>query len=89
MESKMRVRVMLPEKVLYQGEAEAATLTAFDGEMSIRPNHCQYIQKLADKGKVTLRGTSDGEKKFEIKGGYAEYSKTHLLSICVFEGEEV
>ena len=49
----MRVTVISPEAAVYDGEAEAVTAPAFDGEIGILPNHAALMTTL---GRGTLRG---------------------------------
>lgn len=87
MAEKMHVKIMLPERVLYEGDADSTRFTAFDGEMTLFPKHCPYIQKLADKGKITVRDADKGNQTFEFRGGYAEYNLKKELSVCILEME--
>jgi F-type H+-transporting ATPase subunit epsilon len=66
----LKVSVISPEKVLFEGAARAVTAPAFDGEMGILPMHAPLMTLL---GKGTLRvETADGERRFGVDGGFLQ-----------------
>jgi len=66
----LKVSVISPEKVLFEGAARAVTAPAFDGEMGILPMHAPLMTLL---GKGTLRvETAEGERRFGVDGGFLQ-----------------
>jgi len=66
----LKVSVISPERVLYEGEARGLVAPAFDGEMGILPMHAPLMTLL---GKGVLRvDTVDGERRFGVDGGFLQ-----------------
>lgn len=70
MSDALKVSVISPEKVLFEGSARAVSAPAFDGEMGILPMHAPLMTLL---GKGTLRlETAEGERRFNVEGGFLQ-----------------
>ena len=70
MSDTLKVSVISPEKVLYEGTASGVVAPAFDGEMGILPMHAPLMTLL---GKGTLRvETAEGERRFGVDGGFLQ-----------------
>ncbi len=70
MSDSLKVSVISPERVLFEGSARGVIAPAFDGEMGILPMHAPLMTLL---GKGTLRlDTADGEKRFRVEGGFLQ-----------------
>ena len=70
MSDSLKVSVISPERVLFEGTARGVIAPAFDGEMGIMPMHAPLMTLL---GKGTLRlVTADGEQRFGIEGGFLQ-----------------
>ncbi len=50
----MHVSVVSPERVLFEGEADAVIAPAFDGLVGILPRHAPFLTLLGD-GRLTVR----------------------------------
>ena len=66
----MRVTVIAPERPVYEGEAEAVTAPAYDGQVGILPRHAPFITMLGT-GRLTVRGT-EGTLAFRVQGGFLQ-----------------
>jgi F-type H+-transporting ATPase subunit epsilon len=66
----LRVSVISPESVLFEGEASSVVAPAFDGEVGILQDHAPMMTLLGT-GSLRLDGTS-GEKRFHIEGGFLQ-----------------
>lgn len=64
----MKVSVISPERVLFEGEANSVVAPAFDGEVGILSGHAPMMTLL---GKGTLR-LDGGGKQFQIEGGFLQ-----------------
>lgn len=70
MSDALKVSVISPERVLFEGTARGVIAPAFDGEMGILPMHAPLMTLL---GRGTLRvDTPEGEKKFTVAGGFLQ-----------------
>ena len=70
MSATLKVSVISPERVLYEGTATGVIAPAFDGEVGILPMHAPLMTLL---GKGTLRvDTPQGEQRFSVQGGFLQ-----------------
>jgi F-type H+-transporting ATPase subunit epsilon len=66
----LKVSVISPERVLFEGTARAVIAPAFDGELGILPMHAPLMTLL---GRGMLRvDTPEGEKRFSVVGGFLQ-----------------
>lgn len=66
----MRVTVISPERAVFDGEADAVTAPAFDGEIGILPNHAPLMTVL---GTGTLEIKVGGAvRRFGVQGGFLQ-----------------
>ena len=66
----LKVSVISPEAVLFEGEAEAVVAPAYDGEVGILTGHAPMMTLL---GRGTLRvGATGGDRKFQVEGGFLQ-----------------
>ena len=66
----LKVSVISPESVLFEGEVTSVVAPAFDGDVGILQNHAPMMTLL---GKGSLRlGSAASEKHFHIEGGFLQ-----------------
>jgi F-type H+-transporting ATPase subunit epsilon len=70
MSDSLKVSVISPERVLFEGSARGVIAPAFDGEVGILPLHAPLMTVLG-KGTVRL-DTADGERRFAVSGGFLQ-----------------
>lgn len=63
----LKVSLISPEAVLFEGEATSVVAPAFDGEVGILDNHAPMMTLL---GNGTLR--LGGGKSFNVEGGFLQ-----------------
>jgi F-type H+-transporting ATPase subunit epsilon len=66
----MRVTVISPEQAVFDGQAEAVSAPAFDGEIGILPNHAPLMTVLGT-GELRI-STAAGPKTFHVQGGFLQ-----------------
>lgn len=66
----MQVKVVSPESVLFEGDASAVVVPAYDGLVGILPRHAPFLALLGT-GVMTIRGT-DGERRVRVAGGFVQ-----------------
>ncbi len=70
MSEALKVSVISPERVLFEGTARGVIAPAFDGEMGILPMHAPLMTLL---GKGVLRvDATEGERSFRVDGGFLQ-----------------
>ena len=70
MSDALKVSVISPEKVLFEGSARSVVAPAFDGEMGILPMHAPLMTLLGN-GMLRLE-TVEGERRFAVQGGFLQ-----------------
>ncbi|MBA2707025.1 MAG: ATP synthase F1 subunit epsilon [Gemmatimonadaceae bacterium] len=66
----LKVSVISPESVLFEGEAASVVAPAFDGEVGILEKHAPMMTLL---GNGTLRlGGAGTDRRFTVEGGFLQ-----------------
>ncbi|MGH7665193.1 MAG: ATP synthase F1 subunit epsilon [Gemmatimonadaceae bacterium] len=68
----LRVSVISPERIVFEGETEGVVAPAFDGEVGILTGHAPMVTLLG-KGELRL-GQEGSARRFTIEGGFLEVS---------------
>lgn len=80
MAEKLQVRVVTPEKPVFEGEADAVVVPAHDGEVGILPRHARFLASL---GVGELRITSaKGVQRFFIENGFVQVAGDRVTVLC-------
>jgi len=76
------VKIITPEKVVYQGKAYQVTLPVSDGEVTILPKHRSYIASL--KAGEILTKDKNGKELVDlaVAGGFVEFHKDYLTVLA-------
>ncbi|MDD7258401.1 MAG: ATP synthase F1 subunit epsilon [Prevotellaceae bacterium] len=78
----LKLRIVTPEKVVYDGETESVLVPGTLGSFEILTDHAPLISSL-EKGLVEY-GTPEGKKQIIVTGGFVEVQK-NVVSLCVEE----
>jgi F-type H+-transporting ATPase subunit epsilon len=65
----LKVSVISPEAVLYEGETDSVVAPAYDGEVGILTGHAPMMALL---GKGMLRLGGQGGQSFNVEGGFLQ-----------------
>jgi F-type H+-transporting ATPase subunit epsilon len=72
----LRVELVAPESVLYEGEADMVVCRTTDGEIAFLPGHAPFLGALGvGEVRVLLPGggaSGAGEEAFSVDGGFVE-----------------
>lgn len=66
----MRVTVISPEAAIFDGDADAVTAPAFDGEVGILPHHAPFMTLLG-QGTLAIR-QAESVSRFAVRGGFLQ-----------------
>jgi len=69
----MRVSVISAERSVFDGDATAVVVPAYDGLVGILPRHAPFMTLLG-KGVVKIRRTG-GTQNVEVSGGFLQVAK--------------
>lgn len=75
----LKLKIISPEKIIYDGEVESVTVPGMLGSFEILNNHAPIISSLGN-GKVEY-ATKDGKQTVDIEGGFVEV-KQNEVSLC-------
>ena len=85
----IKIKIVTPERTVYEDEVSQATLPTIDGEVTILPDHIPYITALK-AGEIMLK---KGEEiiHLAISGGFIEFNNNILtmLADTVERAEEI
>lgn len=71
----LQLKIITPEKLIYEGEVNEVTLPTQDGVISVLPGHMVLMSALASGDIVA---THDGEQiPFAVAGGFLEVKPVH------------
>jgi len=76
----LKLRIVSPESVAYNGEVESVKVPGLLGSFEILSNHAPIISAL-QKGVVEYVN-SEGRHQMDINGGFVEVQK-NMVSLCV------
>lgn len=72
----LKVSVISPEKVLFEGDAESVVAPAFDGSVGILTGHAPMMTLLG-QGELRLSEGSS-ERRFTVAGGFLQVVANHV-----------
>jgi F-type H+-transporting ATPase subunit epsilon len=76
----LKLKIVSPEKVVYDGEAESVVVPGLLGQFEILNNHAPIISSLTN-GTVTYTNR-EGKQSINVRGGFVEMKKNEVC-ICV------
>ena len=66
----MRVSLVSPERMLFEGDASAVVVPAYDGKVGILPRHAPFMALLGSGTLVVRDG--ENEHRFGVSGGFVQ-----------------
>lgn len=79
----LKVQVVSPEKILYEGEGEMVVCRTADGDIAFLPQHAPFLGALGvAKVRVILppsAGHPDGEQVIAVHAGFVEVSNDRVI----------
>lgn len=76
----LKLKIISPEKIVYDGEAESVLVPGTLGSFEILNDHAPIISSL-EHGKLEYT-TSAGKQELMVDGGFVEVQK-NVVSVCV------
>jgi len=76
----LKLRIVSPESVVYDGSAESVLVPGTKGQFEILKDHAPIISSLT-RGRVEYT-TEEGRKQLAVTGGFVEVQK-NVVSLCV------
>ncbi len=74
----MRVQLVSPEAILFDGEAEMVSCRTTDGEIAFLNGHAPVLGELIP-GDVKIRSTGEADKTIRVEGGFVEVKNNNVI----------
>ncbi len=87
MAEPLNVRVVSPEKLVYEGTAASVVAPAWDGSVGILPGHAPMITLLG-AGELAIDVPGGGSESFFVAGGVLKVEGQELVVLSEFASEE-
>lgn len=83
MENKIiKLKIVTPERVVYEGDIFQATIPTQVGEITILPNHRSYIASLKPGEMIVKEKGSKREVDLAVAGGFIEFHDNKLVVLA-------
>jgi F-type H+-transporting ATPase subunit epsilon len=86
-EGTLRVRVVSPEKTVFDGEASALVAPAWDGMVGILPEHAPFLA-LVGVGPLTVDLPGGGSETFHVAGGALKVLANKVTVLTEYAGSK-
>jgi F-type H+-transporting ATPase subunit epsilon len=88
--NQLRVRLVTPERTLFDHPADAVELPAKNGYMEVLYGHAPLMAELG-AGEVTLHGGADGDQHYNVSWGFVEVlpDRVTILASDALKPEEI
>ena len=88
--NKLRVRLVTPERTLFEHPVDAVELPAKNGYIEVLYGHAPLVAELG-AGDVTLHGGPDGDQVYNVNWGFAEVlpDRVTILAAGALKPEEI
>jgi F-type H+-transporting ATPase subunit epsilon len=88
--NQLRVRLVTPERTLFEHPADAVELPAKTGYMEVLYGHAPLMAELG-AGDVTLHGGPDGDQRYNVSWGFVEVlpDRVTILASDALKPEEI
>jgi F-type H+-transporting ATPase subunit epsilon len=87
MAGKLRVRVVSPDRVVFDGEGSAVVAPAWDGQVGILPGHAPMLALLG-AGELSIDRVGGGSDEFHVAGGVLKVERDQVTLLTEYAGSE-
>jgi F-type H+-transporting ATPase subunit epsilon len=82
----LKVRVVSPQKVVYEGDASAVVAPAWDGKVGILPRHAPMITLLG-AGVLSVEKPGGGSQQVYVAGGALQVLDDQVTVLAEYAGD--
>jgi F-type H+-transporting ATPase subunit epsilon len=88
--NQLRVRLVTPERTLFEHPVDAVELPAKNGYMEVLYGHAPLVAELG-AGDVTLHGAPEGDQRYNVSWGFVEVlpDRVTILANDALKPEEI
>jgi F-type H+-transporting ATPase subunit epsilon len=83
----LNVRVVSPNKIVFEGEASAVVAPAWDGQVGILPGHAPMLA-LIGSGEMAIERPGGGGDTFHVAGGVLKVERNTVTLLTEYAGDE-
>jgi F-type H+-transporting ATPase subunit epsilon len=83
----LNVRVVSPDRVVFEGEASSVVAPAWDGQVGILPGHAPMLA-LVGSGELSLDRPGGGSDTFQVAGGVLKVERDNVTLLTEYAGDE-
>ena len=85
--ASLHVRVVSPEKVVFEGEAVSLVAPAWDGQVGILPGHAPMIVLLGI-GRLSVDQPGGGAEEYHVADGVLKVEANQVTVLTEYAGKE-
>jgi len=82
----LNVRVVSPDRVVFEGEAAAVVAPAWDGQVGILPRHAPMLA-LVGQGVLNVERPGGGSDAFHVAGGVLKVENDQVTVLTEYAGD--
>lgn len=83
----LNVRVVSPEKVVFDGQAASLVAPAWDGQVGVLPGHAPMLVLLG-AGELAVDRPGGGSDSFHVAGGVLKVERDTVTLLTEYAGDE-
>ena len=87
MAGPLNVRVVSPDRVVFEGDAAAVVAPAWDGQVGILPSHAPMLA-LVGSGVMSIDRPGGGTDTFHVAGGVLKVERDQVTLLTEYAGDE-
>jgi F-type H+-transporting ATPase subunit epsilon len=87
MAGSLRVRVVSPDRIVFEGEAASVVAPAWDGQVGILPSHAPMLALLGS-GVLSVERLGGGSDSFHVAGGVLKVEQNQVTVLTEYAGTE-
>ena len=87
MAGPLRVRVVSPQEIVFEGEASAVVAPAWDGQVGILPSHAPMLA-LVGSGLLSIDRPGGGSDTFHVAGGVLKVERDQVTLLTEYAGSK-
>jgi len=86
--ASLDVRVVAPDRVVFEGEARSVVAPAWDGQVGVLPGHAAMIALLG-VGQLDIDLQGGGSDRYQLAGGVMKVEEDAVTVLTEFAGDEL
>lgn len=82
----LHVRIVAPDRIVYEGESSSVVAPAWDGKVGILPGHAPMIA-LIGVGELDVDHVGGGSERFHVAGGVLKVLDDQVTVLTEYAGD--